>query len=275
MKLQNPLTRLWQFLVRPHPSITDIQQRRQSRLLAGLMSGLLLSSFPASIALIARDEGVVSETVSALWVAQLITLVFYALNRGGYYQLSSFLFVGFNFTLTYLMPVMTQDPSWLWFTIMVLILSAMLLPEWGTVLLFVLGFMGHLVMAQLYPFSSTFSNFTTTTVYGVTTPLILVFMSHRVRLERERQAELQAANQALQRSEAELEQRVIARTRDLKVAADVARQITTVLDLEQLLPDLVEHTKNGFDLYFVSVYLFHPESQQLVMATGTGEAVAR
>lgn len=272
MKPQNPLARMWQFLVRPHPSITDIQQRRQSRLLSGLMLVLIFTSFPASLALIARNDGLVSETVSGLWMAQLITLGFYALNRRGYYHLSSFLFVGFNFAVTYLMPVMTQDPSWLWFTIMVLILSAMLLPEWGTLLLFVLGFVAHIVLANVYPLSSSFSNFTTTVVYSVTTPLILVFMDHRVRLERERQAELRAANEALQRSEAELEQRVVERTRDLKIAAEVARQITTVLDLDQLLPELVERTKNGFDLYFVSVYLFHPESEQLVMTAGTGEA---
>ena len=272
MNAQNPFTRLWQFLVRTHPAITDIQQRRQSRLLAGLMVGLLLTSFPASLALIAREGGAVSETVSGLWVAQLITLGFYGLNRAGYFRLSSVLFVGFNFAVTYLMPVMTQDPSWLWFTIMVLILSAMLLPEWGTFLLFVLGFIGHLVLGQLYPLSSTFSNFTTTVVYGVTTPLILVFVDHRVRLERERQAELRAANEALQRSEVELERKVVERTRDLRVASDVAREITTVLDLEQLLPELVEQTKNGFDLYFVSVYLFVPQTEQLVITAGTGEA---
>lgn len=272
MKSQNPLTQLWQFLVKTHPTITDIQQRRQSRLLSGLMLVLILTSFPASLALIARNNGVVSETVSGLWMAQLITLAFYALNRRGYYRLSSFLFVGFNFAVTFLMPVMTQDPSWLWFTIMVLILSAMLLPEWGTFLLFALGFIAHLVLGNVYPLSATFSNFTTTIVYAVTTPLILVFMDHRVRLERERQAELRAANEALQRSEAELEQRVIERTRDLKVASDVAREITTVLDMDRLLPELVEQTKEGFDLYFVSVYLFKPDTKQLVLAAGTGEA---
>jgi signal transduction histidine kinase len=69
-----------------------------------------------------------------------------------------------------------------------------------------------------------------------------------------------------------LESRVSARTRDLQLAGEVARQITTVLDLRDLLPQLVEQTKEAFDLYFVSVFLYQPETERLVMAAGTGEA---
>lgn len=69
-----------------------------------------------------------------------------------------------------------------------------------------------------------------------------------------------------------LESRVMARTRDLQLAGEVARQITTVLDIKELLPQLVEQTKTTFDLYFVSVFLYQPETERLVVAAGTGEA---
>ena len=69
-----------------------------------------------------------------------------------------------------------------------------------------------------------------------------------------------------------LESRVTARTRDLHLAGQVARQITTVLDLDDLLPQFVEQTKDAFDLYFVSVFLYQSETERLVMAAGTGEA---
>lgn len=69
-----------------------------------------------------------------------------------------------------------------------------------------------------------------------------------------------------------LEERVNARTRDLKVAADVSRQVTTVLDTDRLLPQLTHLTLKGFDLNFASVFLYKPETQRLSMVACSGEA---
>src|SRR5437763_282748 len=65
--------------------------------------------------------------------------------------------------------------------------------------------------------------------------VLLIFLQHRTGVERERRTELEAANVALRESEASLERRVAERTRDLEVAADVSRQITTILDQHDLL----------------------------------------
>jgi PAS domain S-box-containing protein len=62
------------------------------------------------------------------------------------------------------------------------------------------------------------------------------------------------------------------RTRDLKLSSEVARQVTTQLDLQQLLSQLVEQTRATFDLYFVAVFIYHEDTEQLVLAAGTGEA---
>lgn len=69
-----------------------------------------------------------------------------------------------------------------------------------------------------------------------------------------------------------LERSVVERTRDLEIAFRVSKQITQVLRLDELLPKLAENTREGFDLYFVSVYLYDPEKQSLVLSAGTGEA---
>jgi len=266
MKSLTTLTNFWHFLTRPHPSITDIEQKRQSKLLAGLIMALITMSLSASVLLIVRNNGVVSDTVKFLWMAMVLTTGMYFLNRSGRYGISAFIFVLYNFLVTFTMPILTADPSWLWFPIMALLLSAMLLPRRMTAIFFFAGLILHVILANVYPQSAQFSNFTTTVVYTVIAPLVLVFMNHRIGVEQERQQELQGANEALQRSEADLERRVADRTRDLKLASDVARQITTVLDLDQLLPQLVEKTKVAFNLYFVSVFLYQPESQQLILA---------
>ncbi len=61
-----------------------------------------------------------------------------------------------------------------------------------------------------------------------------------------------------------LEQRVAARTRDLQIAADVSKQVTTVLDIDELLERVVRATAKSFNLYACSVFLFDDVQQFLV-----------
>ena len=68
-----------------------------------------------------------------------------------------------------------------------------------------------------------------------------------------------------------LENKVEERTRDLAIASDVSRQITRVLDMEYLLPELVEKTRQGFGLYYVSLFLYDQQKQELFLKVGTGE----
>jgi signal transduction histidine kinase/HAMP domain-containing protein len=65
-----------------------------------------------------------------------------------------------------------------------------------------------------------------------------------------------------------LESRVEDRTRDLQVAATVARQITTVLDVNELLKQVVLLTVRSFDLYTCGVFNFDEEQDFLHLAAG-------
>jgi signal transduction histidine kinase/HAMP domain-containing protein len=67
-----------------------------------------------------------------------------------------------------------------------------------------------------------------------------------------------------------LERKVEERTRDLAIASDVSRQITRVLDMDILLPELVEKTRQGFNLYYVSLYLYDKHRKELLLEVGTG-----
>jgi putative methionine-R-sulfoxide reductase with GAF domain len=69
-----------------------------------------------------------------------------------------------------------------------------------------------------------------------------------------------------------LEARVQARTRDLQVAAQVSKQVATILDPEQLLPQVAELTKEQFGLYHAQIYLLDESGDALILAAGTGEA---
>jgi signal transduction histidine kinase len=72
-----------------------------------------------------------------------------------------------------------------------------------------------------------------------------------------------------------LESKVEERTRDLAIAADVSRQITRVLDMDVLLPELVEKTRQGFNLYHVSLYIYDAQADELMLEAGSGSEGAR
>ncbi len=65
-----------------------------------------------------------------------------------------------------------------------------------------------------------------------------------------------------------LEERVTARTRDLEIAGNVARQITTVLDTDALLQEVVTLTATSFDFAITSILLYDEEEKQLVRVAG-------
>ncbi|GAB4424545.1 MAG: hypothetical protein Kow00106_21360 [Anaerolineae bacterium] len=68
-----------------------------------------------------------------------------------------------------------------------------------------------------------------------------------------------------------LEALVDARTRDLRLAARVAQQAAAILDPDELLPQIVELTKQSFDLYHAHIYLLNEMQDRLVLAAGAGD----
>ncbi len=69
-----------------------------------------------------------------------------------------------------------------------------------------------------------------------------------------------------------LEQRVAERTLALGAVADVARATTSVLDLDRLLPQVVDLVQERFGFYYVGLFLADEERRYAVLRAGTGEA---
>jgi GAF domain-containing protein len=68
-----------------------------------------------------------------------------------------------------------------------------------------------------------------------------------------------------------LEQRVADRTKDLETVAEVSAATATVLESQRLLQEVVDLTKERFDLYHSHIYLLDEKGENLVLRAGAGE----
>ena len=253
-------------------SVQEVGARRQAQLLAALSFIFLLGNGTGALANFARS----GKPNIVFLAVTLVPLITYLLSRTRYFVIGSWILSWGIWLAAYLLALSAEIPIETIFSFVPLafVISGILLPVRGIVAMTVATALMPLVIRNY----TAAEFFDIGPAIGVSVTLgILVSITSGIRslIERERLAELRTVNNELDGLRVTLEKRVAERTRDLNIASQVARQITQMLGLEQLLTELVEQTRVGFDLYFVSVFLYAPESQMLEIAAGTGEAGER
>jgi signal transduction histidine kinase len=261
----------WNNITSVHPSITDIQERGSSKLLAILFSYLIpvFGIVTLRTFLNGFREGF---STSPLFPVSLfvLMLVAFALNRSGKYSLSANIWI-FGTSLIVAYNGFATNTAYIGLVLFLIFIQAvLLLSVRSIVILSVLSLATIIAYITLHP-EGQLLNSTFALIYPLIGGAIMVaFTSYQNKVESERRQELLNVNDALRQSEVSLELRVKERTRDLELATVVSRQITTVLDLNQLLKAIANETKEAFQLYHVSVFLCDEKQKRLWLAGGSG-----
>lgn len=69
-----------------------------------------------------------------------------------------------------------------------------------------------------------------------------------------------------------LEDRVTNRTKDLATSSEVSRQLSTILNQDELVNEVVNQIRDSFNYYHAQIYLYDEQKEYLIMAGGTGRA---
>lgn len=270
-------TRLWVFLIQPHPSVQEIEERSRAQLL-GILTLTLTVIYIAAL---------ISKPLSSMGFIGLLlfTIITYALSRTPYYRVGIYLFC-FGFTafayISLFLGMASSFSSAITTTVHVsLVVASILLPSNGLTLL-VLSMAIASATAPLYsriPIAIN-SDFYKDAGVAITIGIVLIGAStFRVFIERKRLKELNEANQELESLTSNLEQRVNERTSEieevnkqtmrraaqLQAVTELSESIAELHDLNEILPATTTLISERFGFYHVGIFLIDQDREYAIL----------
>lgn len=263
----SPLRGLYR-LIQPAAHLTTEETRLRTRLLSSILLAIMFFGvlILADLAISSPEDLGDPDSIAAL-VGVVILLGLYIANR--FYGKITAAAVGLVM-VTFLVFVVTPFPpssriTLLYTAIVPILLTATFFRIRAVLVIVIAVIAASLALAALVDHPDEGEQFPyIIQFFLIVSPIILVFINHTTALENARKANLEEANRKLRQSEATLEKRVEDRTRDLQIVLDVGRQITTLLDTDKLLEDVVKLTTRSFGFYYAAVYLYDEDTKMLM-----------
>jgi signal transduction histidine kinase len=209
-----------------HPSIVDRELKRRSQLLAWLTLALSASVLSAiGLVAILYPHWFDDPDMQLYITGALLLMVSHCLNRAGFFRSAALMTVVTAAAVSTIAPFLPLGvPQALIVTVAPILLTALIYSPQASVPVAVASVFISAVLVAFVPVDVRSVYVTTLLCVTVIDSIVLVFMHHQQALDRKRRQELAEANQDLRRSEAQLEQRVLERTRELEKARLEAEQ---------------------------------------------------
>jgi GAF domain-containing protein len=280
MALENsgtPKQSFWKKLVEPHPAIKEIGARWQAQLSASLALGagslFLLGAIGSLV-----GSGFRANIVLGMAAVGLVCIASYGLSRGRRYQVGSSLLIGSVAAAAYFLVLTGSENNTIALyapVTIALIAGSVLLPGWGMIVLIAGNVVATLIVSRLVPgfaFTDAIASAATFGVFGI---LLIIATNIRNSIERQRLQETKSANLALQSLRNTLEQQVEVRTRQVRVATEIARDISTSFALDDLLKKTVNLMVERFGYYHAGIFLLDEAGRYAVLSAAQGSGAAQ
>ncbi len=266
---------LREWLIRAHPSIKDSGEQRAASLAASFLLVIIFFTFIGGFARAAR-MGMIAGFSGPIGISLIPLLLAYGLVKTKWYRAGIFIFaLGFS-SLAYVSMILEGEQAnfgnliFIYVPLSLIVVSA-LVSAWATFLLLGLN-VGALWITTSFVISYQPDGLVVLIGLMTTTGLVLIILSNfQKSLEQSRLDELKQINKELEGARIDLEQRVAARTQDLEIVAEVGTATATILETKRLLQEVVDLTKERFNLYHSHIYLLDEEARLLVLTAGAGE----
>lgn len=275
------------------PVFEDSPERTR---VARLLNAILMSAFVLLFALAAyyllsfRGEGLLEAELIAGGLLLIVLFSRFLMFRGYVYVAGSFFFfLAWGYALV--QSVFDGGLRALDYGIMLisLVLFGVLVggrAVFGAALLSIIACLGLLYAESLgwlpaydpiiYSVSDLWVNYS---IYFIFVAIVIYLtdrgMQHSLKRAKQGEDALRALNQDLEANQSALQ----ARTKDLEKRsayleslAKVGRTVTSILDPDELMREIVESIRNQFDLYFVGLFILDGTGDWALLYTGTGEA---
>jgi len=284
-KTANVITRIWQLLIEPHPSVIEIGERRRAQLLA-VLSLILVIAF--TLALLSNPK-----TFGVFFFFLGITLVAYVSSRTKMYGLGAYFF-SFGFTSVAFITIYNGsansiDTSLSSIVPISLILASAILSQRGFLVLTVATIVAtasiRVYADPKFLNDPLFSFGRTIGIISSTGFILMGITAFRSGVERARLDEVRKINRELEDMTANLEQRVDDRTAQLEdvnqqlserasrlqAITQLSEAIAQLKDPNELFPSITRLISESFGFYHVGIFLIDSDREYAILQAANSE----